>query len=256
MKLLFRTTLAAGLLLTALTTAHAQAVPNGGYETWAARDGVDSPTGWLTIDDIFAADPFGQVLFPNPTGTFTKVTDVHGGTFALRLETKTIATLFGPAAVPGAVSLGNKVNSNSDLGGGLPFTSRPAMLQFYYKLSGPQASATGNTALARVELTHTVNGEAETIATAQLTLTTVTSTYVLAQAPLTYTSAAVPDSVHIVFGTADPDSDDDATVGTVLQIDDISFMGTATATRDAKLAAAISVWPNPSPDGRYVLGAT
>lgn len=193
-------------------------------------------------------------MFPNPTGTFTKVTDVHGGAFALRLETKTVATPLGPAIVSGAVSLGNKVNSNSDLGGGLPFTGRPATLQFYYKLSGPQAPVASDGALAEVELTRTVNGRAEIVATARLQLSTVSATYVLAQVPLKYTLAAVPDSVHVVFGTADQNSDNDATVGTVLQVDDVSFTGTATATRDAALAANLSVWPNPSPDGRYVLG--
>ena len=41
--------------------------------------------------------------------------------------------------------------------------------------------------------------------------------------------------------------------GTILRIDDISFTGTATATRNPQLNAALSAAPNPSPDGRYLL---
>lgn len=253
MKLLFRTTLAAGLLLTALTTAHAQAVPNGGYETWATRDGVDSPTDWLTTDDVLA-ELFDQRV---PTGTFTKTTDVHGGAYALRLESKNVS--IGPlplGAVPGATSLGRKLASNSELGGGLPFTGRPAVLQFYYKLTGPQSPVADDGAYAAIELTRTVNGEVETVAYAEHTFTTVTPAYTLHQLTLEYKSSAAPDSIRILFGTGEFDLAGDGTAGTVFQIDDISLTGTATATRDAKLAAAISVSPNPSPDGRYVLGAT
>ena len=41
----------------------------------------------------------------------------------------------------------------------------------------------------------------------------------------------------------------------MFQIDDVAFTGTAAATRDAALAAALTVAPNPSPGGRYVLRA-
>ncbi|WP_375418348.1 T9SS type A sorting domain-containing protein [uncultured Hymenobacter sp.] len=251
MTTLFRTSLAAGLLFTTLFTARAQAVPNGDFETWAVRDGVDTPVDWLTTDDILRAERFAQELLP--TGTFTKTTDAHGGTYALRLESK--ATPRGVALA--IVGLGKRLPSNSELGAGLPFTARPAVLQFYYKLSGPQSPVADEVPAAAIELTRTVNGQVETIAFSYLQLPTPTDTYMLAQIPIEYESAATPDSVHLAFVTnGDSDLFGNGVAGTVLQIDDISFTGTATATRDAKLAAAISVWPNPSPDGRYVLGAT
>lgn len=250
MKILFRTSLAAGLLFKTLTTAQAQAVPNGGFETWAVRDGADTPVDWLTTDDILRSADEGLALLP--TGTFTKTTDAHGGTYALQLESK--ATPRG--VVLAIVGLGRKLPSNSELGGGLPFTARPAVLQFYYKLSGPQSPVADEAPAAFIELTRTVNGQVETIAYSYLTFPTPTATYTLAQIPIEYESAAVPDSVHIAFVTnGESDLFGDGVAGTVLQIDDISLTGTATATRDAKLAAAISVSPNPSPEGRYVLGA-
>ncbi|TDN37121.1 T9SS type A sorting domain-containing protein [Hymenobacter sp. UV11] len=247
MKTLFRTGLLAGLFCTTLGAAQGQALANGDFETWATRNAVDSPTGWLTTDDVV------KILSPIPfvTGTFTKATDAHGGTYAARLESKN--TLFG--ILPGAVAVGTKVGTNATLPGGIPFTGRPTMLQFYYKLSGPQPTGSDG-AFAQVALTRYVNGATQTLATAKQLFTTVTSTYVLAQVPLTYTSSATPDSVHLVLSsgaiittTAGP------VVGTVFQVDDVSFTGTVTATRDAALSAALTVAPNPSPDGRYLLHA-
>jgi fluoride ion exporter CrcB/FEX len=250
MKTLFRLLLTLGLTGLALAPAHAQAVTNGGFETWAARSGVDSPTGWLTTDDVVLA-AFG---LPLPSGSFTKTTDVHGGTYALRLETK--STLVG--ALPGAVGTGTKVGRNIALPGGVPFTGRPAMLQFYYKLSGPQPPVAANGAFAQVLLTRTVNGTAQPVATAQQLITTLASSYVLVQVPLTYTSSAAPDSMRLAFSSGAIPSltgVSTATVGTVLQIDDVSFTGVATASRSAALNAAVGVYPNPSPNGRYVLTA-
>ena len=130
MKALFRTSLLAAVVSGAFSTAHGQAVANGGFETWADRSGVDAPTGWLTTDDI----AFALAGFNISTGTYTKVTDAHSGTYAARLESK--STLLG--VVPGALVLGSKIGSNLALPGGLPFTARPTTLQFYYKLSGTQ----------------------------------------------------------------------------------------------------------------------
>ena len=248
MKALLRTGLATSLLVATLASAQAQTIPNGGFETWALRNSVEAPTGWVTTDDVAAA-----LVGTAFTGTYTKVTDAHGGTYAARLESKN--TLLG-IVVPGAVGIGTKVGANVALPGGIPFTGRPTMLQFYYKLSGPQPVAASDGAFAQVALTRYVNGATQTLATARQVFTTVTSTYVLAQVPLTYTSSATPDSVHLVLSsgaiitaTAGP------VAGTVFQVDDVSFTGTATATRDAALSAALTVAPNPSPDGRYLLHA-
>lgn len=250
MKKLFRTGLAVGLLFAAGAPARAQAVANGNFETWAARNGVDSPTGWLTVDDVIAA-----LLTRFPTGTFTKATDAHGGAFALRLETK--ATPFG--IVPGGVTLGTKLGALTGDPGGLPFTGRPSALQFYYKLTGPLPPVAADGAFVAVSLTRTVNGQSVVVAAGAQTFSTVTPTYALAQVPLVYASSATPDSVHVSFGSGLIDISTGAptggTAGTVFQIDDVAFTGTATATRDAALAAALTAAPNPSLGGRYVLRA-
>ena len=251
MKALFRTSLLAAVVSGAFSTAHGQAVANGGFETWADRSGVDAPTGWLTTDDI----AFALAGFNISTGTYTKVTDAHSGTYAARLESK--STLLG--VVPGALVLGSKIGSNLALPGGLPFTARPTTLQFYYKLSGTQPPVASNGAFAQVALTRHVGDSTQVIATGEQVFSTPTASYVLAQMPLTYTSTDQPDSVRLVFAsgvvTATVIGATGATAGTVFQVDDVSFVGagTVTAARSATLSAALSVAPNPSPDGRYLL---
>ena len=127
------------------------------------------------------------------------------------------------------------------------------MLQFYYRLSGVQPTVASDGAFAQVALTRSVGGVSQVIATARQVFTTVTTTYVLAQVPLTYTSGAAPDSLRLVFSSGIASTG--ATVGTVLQVDDVSLIGTVTAVRAAVLSAALSVYPNPSLGGRYVLAA-
>lgn len=255
MKTLLHTGLAAGLLCAAGAPARAQAVANGGFEAWAARGGVDSPTGWLTTDDVIAA----LLGLPLATGTFTKVTDVHGGTYAVRLESKAVPLL---GVLPGAVAIGTAVGSNLAVPGGLPFGGRPTALQFYYKLSGPQPTAANASdgAFVQVALTRTAGGTVEIIASAKQVFSTVNAAYALAQVPLTYASAATPDSVRLVFSSgaivsATGGAAGSDVAGTVFQVDDVAFTGTATATRSAALAAALTAAPNPSHGGRYVLRA-
>lgn len=252
MKTLLRTGLAAGLLFTALSPARAQAVANGGFENWAVRSSVDSPVDWLNSDD-FSVTALGTRI---QTGTYTKVTDARSGTYAVRLENKMVTTILGPLVAPGAVALGSITASQPNGGLGLPFTGRPARLQFYYKLTGPQPAVAAEGAFVLVELTRIVNGAPQMVATATRVFSTVTTGgYVLADVPLTYLSAATPDMVQLRFSSGIAALGSNLSVGTVFQVDDVSFTGTAAATRDAALNAALTVAPNPSLDGRYVLNA-
>lgn len=248
MKTLLRTLLAAVVpALLALAPAHAQttAFPNSTFETWAARSGVEAPTNWLTTDDIVQY-LFGQRV---PTGTVTKSTTAHGGSFAAQLQTQ---LFLGQAQAPGELILGNSFHGgSSELPGGLPFTARPASLQFYYQLSG--SNVANDSAGAFVQLLRRVNGRSVVVAQGEQYYTVAKSAYTLATIPLQYFSPLAPDSVAMAFvsGTAST-----ITVGTSLLVDDISFVGTATAARDASNALALSVAPNPSPDGRYRLSST
>lgn len=237
--------------------ASAQTIPNGTLDTWATRSSVEAPTNWLNTDDAIAATSVGAVLAIK-TGTVTKSTDVQQGTFAARLESKTVALpLLGNLVAPGLLALGNKPSANSDYPGGLPFTGRPAGMQFYYKLAGTNLAADKPT--AGVQLTRTVNGRQEAVAVGLLTLTTAADSYTLATVPLTYTSSATPDSIHIAFAsgtnvaitTLPPTSS--LTAGTTLLIDNVTMVGVATPNRTALNTRSLSVYPNPSASGVFAL---
>ena len=227
----------AALLLAA--PAPAQTIPNGNLDTWATRNGVESPTNWLTTDDLLGG------IFR--TGTVVKTNVAHAGPFAAQLQT---VGLPGVGAVPGILILGNSIRQSATLPGGLPFTARPRSLQFYYQLQGSKALA--DSAAMVVILTRRVNGTTTLVAGGSYDFPALASSYTLVTVPLQYASALAPDSVSMVFFSGNTQI---VTAGAVLRIDDIAFTGTATATRDAALAAQLSIAPNPSPDGRYRLSS-
>ena len=216
-----------------------QAIPNGNFETWTTRNGVEAPASWLTTDDFL-----GGVF---RTGTVTKTTVARGGAFAAQLQTQSV---LGIQQFPGLLILGTAIRSGATVLGGVPYTSRPGRLQFYYQLSGSQALA--DSAAMVVVLTRRVNGTATVVAGGSYTFTALAASYTQVSVPLQYASNLAPDSVSLVFYSGDARN---VTAGTTLRIDDVAFTGTATATRNAALDAALTVAPNPSPDGRYQLSS-
>jgi|SRR6476661_329851 len=242
----FALSLLGGLTLLATAPAQAQTFANSDLENWAMRNSTQAPVDWLTTDDVFSA-VIGTPL-PFTLGTVSRTADRQSGSYAAKLET--VSNPFLGDTLPGLLVLGNRFSTQGGLPGGMPFTARPASLQFYYKLTG--ANAANDSAQVVVALTRNVNGSQTPIAGAQRLLLTPTSTYTLVTLPLVYTPATFsPDSVHIIITSGGADM---PTPGTALYIDNLRFTGTS-AARDAKLDAALSVYPNPS-TGRFTLNST
>ena len=248
-KLLYRPSILLAVSLLSFGTARAQqAVPNGTMETWAVRNG-NAPAQWQTTDDVLNAELPGFPL----SNAVTRSATFHGGSFAAQLANST--TFLG--VVPGFIVLGNSlgdINSIDSLAqlGGLPYTSRPARMQFYYRFSGTIASP-DDRPLVRIALTKTTGGVRQVVASAHRYLTAAT-TYTLADFPLIYQRGFLPDSVHIAFGSGDFDGAS-FTLGNTLLIDDITLTGNVLATRDAQLQAALTAYPNPSSTGLFALSA-
>ncbi|GAA4010877.1 hypothetical protein GCM10022408_24000 [Hymenobacter fastidiosus] len=160
--------------------------------------------------------------------------------------------------MPGVIVLGTKpgdfLAANSfDDPGGLPYTTRAARLQFYYKLTGAVATP-ADRPVAHVSLTETTAGVRQGVATGSLFLTPA-ATYTVADLPLTYTAGFAPDSIRIAFSSADYNVGaagfNSFTVGNTLYVDDVVMSGIVVATRDAQRRAAVSVYPNPSATGLF-----
>lgn len=263
MKAVF--TLAAAVLLLLGLGAHAQTLANLNFETWATRNGAESPTGWMTTADVYSY--YYQTPASNfQIGAVTKATDVHGGSFAAQLtSTSAPATGGGSVVVPGELILGTKAGSYVYRGlplGGVNNTARPTQMQFYYKFSG----TTADSAWVLVYLTKTTNG-VPTIVGAGGGFLTASPTYSGVNAAIGYADTTVPDSIHIVLtsgysrllynpSTGVTQFPSNIKAGSTLLIDDISFSGAPLAARaDASTQALLTVAPNPSPSGHFVLSA-
>lgn len=254
---------AAGLPLLAQAQTPAPLV-NGNLETWSARNGVEAPTGWLTIDDALADAGFPPLLAPR---TVTKSSDAHGGSFAAQLQNVELALRPGTTArrlpvlrgmpqrmlvhrrdeaeadLPGLLLKGS-INEDGDLVG-MPYTGRPASLRFWYKLTGPSAAA--DSAFAGMVLTR----ESEELADAGVVLDPQ-STYTLVDIPLTYRSAQMPDSIQLLISAGNAGR---VSTTSRLFVDDVQLVGTITGTSSAAAAAALLVYPNPSTSGEFSLAS-
>jgi hypothetical protein len=242
--------LLAGVAALQLLAAPARAqstVANASFETWAGSP--EKPTGWLTTDDVYAAI-FGIPVF---TGTVSKSPSARSGSFAAQLQTTTAPVV---GTNPGNLILGSTLSIGPDfefehIGQG--FTARPASLQFYYRLSGALTDSAG----VALELTRRVNGQRVVVGYAGqpgqpgYVLPALAATYTLATVPIQYVSNLAPDSVRIVFSSG---AADNLTNGTTLLIDDVALTGSALPTRaGAPAETALQAYPNPSPDGRFML---
>ena len=223
-----------------MVPAQAQTFPNSSLDAWETRSGTESPVNWFGTDDIYQFFYNKRIA----SGTVTKTMVTHGGPFAAQLQTKQL----GSGVIEGIIALGTSFEG----AGGVPFTARPTNLQFYYQLSGPQAVA--DSARMELQLSRQVNGKATLIGGAIYYFSTPATDYTLLTVPVQYLSELAPDSMSVSFFSG---SGKTYTTGTTLLVDDISFTGgTITATHDAVAEAALSVFPNPSLDGRYVLSST
>jgi hypothetical protein len=242
------------LLVLATRPVSAQAIPNNGFELWTTTaNSVEKPTNWQTTDDILTSISAPPAGYYYNTGTITKSTDAHGGSYAISLATLTLGTGANTTQIPGFIVLGNRVKTDaqSNVYAGLPYTARPTQMQFYYKLTGPGA-ATDNAGI-QVLLTRTTGGITQPIAQASTVLTPTTSGYSAKTLTLTYSSSAAPDSITIYAASGNVST---PKAGTTLLLDDITLSGTALAIRaDVALQELLTVAPNPSPAGRFVISS-
>jgi Secretion system C-terminal sorting domain len=221
-----------------LQPATAQNVPNGGFENWTTQGTVEYPNNWLTTDAISA----GQGS-PFSLGTVTKSTERHSGSFAAKMESK---TLFG-VTLPAFLVLGSRfINSNTFGIGGIPFTGRPGSLQFWYKLT----VAANDSAGVYFVLTRGGGTTAQVIGAAAAILPARTG-YSQFSLPVSYAAGLAPDSLRLFFvcGTSG------VAASSTLWVDDLALSGAVAAAASAATQATLSIYPNPSTSGEFVLAS-
>ncbi|MCC2547156.1 T9SS type A sorting domain-containing protein [Hymenobacter sp. BT175] len=249
MKNFLRSLICAGALLWAGAASAQTTFTNSSLDTWAVRNGAEAPTGWQTFDDVLRV-----AGFPIPAGTTTKTTDKQGGTFAAKLENK---NSFLGVPFPGFLILGTRLSESADFPGGIPYTGRPASMQFYYKRTGPVAGIQDDSATVNVVLSKRIGNRTQVIADGAMLLRTATpgTAYALMNLPLTYYSNQTADSLYILFSSGMAEN---LNTNTALFVDEITMVGTAgpLSTGDAKQNAQLALFPNPSATGRFTLTST
>ncbi|TGE10524.1 T9SS type A sorting domain-containing protein [Hymenobacter fodinae] len=251
MKSILRTVTAALVGLLYSTMALAQTAPtvnNGSMELWEARHTKEVPQGWLNTDDIIALLANVPSL-PVSSGTMTKSTDKHAGNFGALLETKNFDVL--SQIVPGDMYLGTRLNPNGggDFLGGVPYTSRPTRVQFWYKAT-QAPNSTSRPAFA-VQLLKTTAGNTQEVGFVGVYLP-ATTTYTLVDLPIQYSQTVAPDTLQMLFTS---DFDKTTVVGNQLFVDDIALTGVVTASRNPATDAALQIYPNPSKGGEFSLAS-
>lgn len=218
--------------LLVLTQARAQVV-NGNFETWEGTGTAMIPTGWE--------------LLPGGIG-WSRESDAHTGSYALKVSVWYYYT-------------DTKVEQWAAI------SYRPSALNGWYKYTENTIKnqttglTTDDTAFATVYLTkwNTVTMMTDTVGRGQISLLG-TATYTSFSCPITYSSAAIPDTVVV---SMDPSmmrnggnyfSPTSSGYNSFLTIDDISLAGPVTDVTQIQ-HTILKIWPNPT-DGQLVFFMT
>ncbi len=209
------------ITLTFTVQLFSQVVPNGGFETWTDANTANSwnSVNFLTIHSL------------------QRTTDLHGGTYAAKLQTQ---SLLGQV-IPGIASLGVIDIINQSVSGGIGFTSKPVSMKGYFKYS-----PVGNDSmLIAVLLTRNSGGVKDTIGGGFFSVKTAVNSYTQFTLPIYYNQNVVgnPDTVNVILlsSAALP-----LGVGSTLFVDDLVF-DYSTEIKENQMID-YKIFPNPAQD--------
>lgn len=164
-------------------------VLNGGFEAWTDC----TPDFWATSSACGVMEPV------------TKTTDAHSGSFAAR---GAVINFFGQLIPPTLQS--------GDDASGTPISQRYTSVNGFYKFS----SSGGDRFTVNVAF---YKGNLENVVAQGAVIFPPTQTYTEFTVPMTYQTADVPDGAVISVMIIGPTTGSDFHVGSVYQVDDISF---------------------------------
>jgi len=197
-----RTLLTLAAAISIAGSSQAQVIANGGLESWQTVQ-TDNPTGWVTSNR--EGGLFSGVI------TTSKSTDSHGGSSAIKIETKVDGT---------DLRFGYFTNSDGDPlagEGGVPYSQRPTHITGWYKSN----IVAGDSAIVLV-----IFKKAGTVVSMDMfKLYGVHSSYTQFSFPLTL--AVDPDSVIIAAASSNAITEVGVAAGSTITVDDLAFSGTS-----------------------------
>lgn len=206
-------------------------VPNNGFETWSTVGAYNTPTGWDNLDSV-----------TNAMSVFTceKGSPGDPGASYIKLTSKTAGVLVAPGiAVSGKLDFTTYVPKS-----GFAYSSRPANLtgNWQYMASGADQ---GHIAVL-LSKWNSAMSRRDTVSFTDHALPGMVMSWGAFTIPLTYLSAAVPDSAIIVLSA----SGSAPVNGSYLYVDNLAFSGSVPTgiTNIYGNATIMTVYPNPTKD--------
>lgn len=200
------------ILIVSSSIAHAQNIPNGGFESWSLVSGANNPDSWQT-----------NVLQPSDSIYPIQVNDNIEGNFAILFQTKYV-NLAGAIAS----SASNK----------FAIASKPNYFNGYYKSLRTGAGA----AVIKV----TLKNDGIVIGTVLLNINTNINSYTSFTLPITYTSTLIPNEAIIWLAS---DGISNIVLGNRLWVDNLSFSALPlSAENELEELSKVRIYPNPAND--------
>ncbi len=199
------------ILLTALmafvtsTNAQNAATPNPGFENWTQVGNHFDPDNWNNLNSQTAIT--GVFTCTRATGA-----DVHSGTYAIKLTTKSVFTI----TANGIASTATLITTPPyGVTGGIPYTQRPDSIVGWYKCT-PAAADSGFIQFVLLGATNDTIGFVR-----YFTPNVPVSTFTRFSAPIDYFSAATPVLSYWILSSSGPSN---PVVSSSIIIDDIDLI--------------------------------
>ncbi len=216
----------------------AQPTPNAGFETWTTQGTFftyAAATGWDSPNSQTAT-----------VGTFvcikaTAAADIHSGTAAVKLISKSIA---GLGNSPGVITTGTLPSGfGGNITGGIPYTLSPDSIIGWYKYT----PVSGDNGFVSFMLFGSASGNTDTIAMASFNTPAATvGTYTRFAAHLVYrNSHPVVNSMWLISSSRDGNN---PVLGSTMFVDDINLVWASTLNVAEQAKLELTVGPNPASD--------
>jgi hypothetical protein len=229
------------LLITALVVtafqvnAQNDTIPNPSYEHWFTENDVELIQSWSSTNPWVSLVGIVNIF---------KDSDAYDGDFAVEL--KTVIVPIGPFNVPGLITLGsvavNVITTEASIEGGIPWTSKPAMLKGYYKYNPADGDSCGIIALFTRFIP--AKGKRDTLGIGTFYSTQTVEEWTQFNMNINFFSAEIPDSMNIIVSSSA--SLFDPIVGSTLWVDAFEFEGSSGIGLDIIPNVGVNVYPNPA----------
>ena len=212
-------------------------IQDGGFENWDAHSlGLYyEPSGnwWTTLNSL--ANVTGPI-------TVTRVTDVHSGTYAARLESK----MYLSSLITGFIVSGTFLGSPTyNIKEGKPFSDKPVKLKGYYKYTPVNGDSC--VIFAILSKFNPGTNKHDTVAIASLVEKNTVATYSPFDLIFDYKISGInPDTIIVGFASSAAGKKFLGQVGSTLYIDDVSLEYSSSTEELLMDELPVSIFPNPA----------